>query len=275
MATTEEPQWFDGAEPSRAQSTVTVLDQQGDKLVRVGSVTGLGHGERIYAVRFLGDKGYVVTFRQVDPLYTLDLSDPTAPKVAGELKIPGYSAYLHPVGDEPAARRRPRGRQRPGLAVRRLQPGRAAAARACSLRPRARRRSRSEPHAFLYWAPANLAVMPLHDATARTARGSAGAAGIRIGANTLTHAGARRSTRAPSAGEVPIERSFVIGDRALHAVVPRDRLERARGSRALSYTALSKEEGRRGARRRGIPGTAAMRVCCSAAGEGLAAERWP
>src|SRR3712207_7800682 len=53
---------------------------------------------RSYAVRFMGDQGYVVTFRQVDPLYTLDLSQPDAPKVVGELKIPGYSAYLHPVG---------------------------------------------------------------------------------------------------------------------------------------------------------------------------------
>jgi uncharacterized secreted protein with C-terminal beta-propeller domain len=47
----------------------------------------------------MGDVGYVVTFRQVDPLYTLDLSDPTDPRVVGELKIPGYSAYLHPVGE--------------------------------------------------------------------------------------------------------------------------------------------------------------------------------
>ena len=82
-----------------SQSTVTVLQQNANRLERVGSVTGLGKGERIYAVRFMGDKGYVVTFRQIDPLYTLDLSDPTAPKVVGELKIPGYSAYLHPVGE--------------------------------------------------------------------------------------------------------------------------------------------------------------------------------
>ena len=47
----------------------------------------------------MGDRGYLVTFRQVDPLYTMDLSDPTNPRVVGELKIPGYSAYIHPVGD--------------------------------------------------------------------------------------------------------------------------------------------------------------------------------
>ena len=99
VATTEEPTWLDNAQQTASQSTVTVLDQQDNKLVRVGSVSGLGQGERIYAVRFLGDKGYVVTFRQVDPLYTLDLSDATAPKVVGELKIPGFSSYLHPVGE--------------------------------------------------------------------------------------------------------------------------------------------------------------------------------
>ena len=78
---------------------MTTLAQQGGYLVARGKVDGLGKGERIFAVRFMGDVGYVVTFRQTDPLYTLDLSDPDAPRVRGELKIPGYSAYLHPVGD--------------------------------------------------------------------------------------------------------------------------------------------------------------------------------
>ena len=50
-------------------------------------------------MRFIGTTGYVVTFRQIDPLYTLDLTDPTAPRVVGQLELAGYSAYLHPVGD--------------------------------------------------------------------------------------------------------------------------------------------------------------------------------
>lgn len=79
-------------------SQVTVLRQQGDRLVRVGTVGGLGKTETIRSVRFMGDIGYVVTFRQTDPLYTIDLADPQRPAVAGELKIPGYSAYLHPAG---------------------------------------------------------------------------------------------------------------------------------------------------------------------------------
>lgn len=63
----------------------------------VGHVGGIAPGEQIYAARMMGEKGYVITFRQVDPLYTLDLSDPTDPRILGELKIPGYSAYLHPL----------------------------------------------------------------------------------------------------------------------------------------------------------------------------------
>jgi hypothetical protein len=58
-----------------------------------------GSGERIYAMRFMGNLGFMVTFRQVDPLYALQLTDPTNPRVTGELKIPGYSDYLHPVDD--------------------------------------------------------------------------------------------------------------------------------------------------------------------------------
>ena len=87
------------AEPEQSHSLVSVLQLERNRLTTVGSVDGLGRGEQIRAVRFLGPVGYVVTFRQTDPLYTVDLSVPTRPRVAGELKILGYSAYLHPVGD--------------------------------------------------------------------------------------------------------------------------------------------------------------------------------
>src|SRR5262249_6716994 len=79
------------------QSGIYVLEQDGEHLNRKGAVEGLGKGERIYAVRFVGLDGYVVTFKQTDPLYTVDLSDLEHPTVKGELKIPGYSAYLHPA----------------------------------------------------------------------------------------------------------------------------------------------------------------------------------
>ena len=81
------------------ESWVRVLEERDGALVEVGAVGGLGKGEQIKSVRFIDDTGYVVTFRQTDPLYTIDLSDPTAPAVVGELKILGYSAYLHPAGD--------------------------------------------------------------------------------------------------------------------------------------------------------------------------------
>ena len=83
----------------QSESTVFVLRPDGDELRQISSVGGLGKDEQIYAVRFIDDLAYVVTFRQIDPLYVIDLSDPANPVEAGELKIPGYSAYLHPVGD--------------------------------------------------------------------------------------------------------------------------------------------------------------------------------
>ncbi|MEQ8718816.1 MAG: beta-propeller domain-containing protein [Acidimicrobiales bacterium] len=96
VATTEGAPWgFDDS----SESFVTSFQLSGDELVPVGRVGDMGRGERIFAVRFIEDSAYVVTFRQVDPLYVVDLSDPTTPTVTGELKIPGYSAYLHPIGD--------------------------------------------------------------------------------------------------------------------------------------------------------------------------------
>jgi hypothetical protein len=97
VASTTAPNGWRGEVDS--ESRVTVLRPITDNLVRIGMVERFGETEQIYSVRFMGDVGYVVTFRQTDPLYTLDLSDPRDPKVMGELKIPGYSAYLHPLGE--------------------------------------------------------------------------------------------------------------------------------------------------------------------------------
>ena len=73
-----------------------VLDK---KLEIIGKVEGLAEGERIYSVRFMGTRAYMVTFVETDPLFVIDLKDPKNPKVLGELKIPGYSKYLHPYDD--------------------------------------------------------------------------------------------------------------------------------------------------------------------------------
>jgi len=77
-------------------SAITIFDSS---MNQVGKVSDLAKGERIYSARFMGDRAYIVTFKEMDPLFTFDLSNPTQPKVLGELKIPGYSTYLHPVGD--------------------------------------------------------------------------------------------------------------------------------------------------------------------------------
>ncbi len=80
----------------KSLNDVYVLDES---LSVIGSVKDLGKGERIYAVRFIGDRGYVVTFRETDPFYVIDLSNPAEPKLKGELKIPGYSSYLHRIDE--------------------------------------------------------------------------------------------------------------------------------------------------------------------------------
>jgi uncharacterized secreted protein with C-terminal beta-propeller domain len=78
-------------------NSVYILDRN---MNQIGSVENLAPGERIFSVRFMGEMGYVVTFRQVDPLFVLDLSDPENPKVTGELKVPGFSNYLHPISQD-------------------------------------------------------------------------------------------------------------------------------------------------------------------------------
>jgi uncharacterized secreted protein with C-terminal beta-propeller domain len=88
----------EGEAPS--SSLVVLAERPGEGLVETGRVDGLGLTEQIQAVRFLSpDLAAVVTFRRVDPLYLVDTSDPAAPTLAGELKVPGYSAYLHPLDD--------------------------------------------------------------------------------------------------------------------------------------------------------------------------------
>jgi beta propeller domain-containing protein len=74
-----------------------VLRPRDGRLEVVGELAGLARDERIYSARFDGGRGFVVTFRQVDPLFTFDLANPRSPRVVGELKIPGFSTYLHPL----------------------------------------------------------------------------------------------------------------------------------------------------------------------------------
>lgn len=79
-----------------SKNNMYVLD---GNLKTIGKIEGLAPEERIYSVRFMGDRAYMVTFKQVDPLFAIDLSSPTNPKVLGKLKIPGFSSYLHPYSE--------------------------------------------------------------------------------------------------------------------------------------------------------------------------------
>ena len=88
-----------GQNTSESKNNVYVLEQVDDTLTVAGSVEGLAPGESIQSARFLGDRGFVVTFVQIDPLFTLDLSDPRDPKVVGELKVPGFSTFVTPMGE--------------------------------------------------------------------------------------------------------------------------------------------------------------------------------
>ena len=93
IATTSGNGWQENSE-----NTLYTLKSVEDSLLIQGVLSGLGKkGETIRSVRFMGDKGYIVTFKQTDPFYTIDLSDPQKPKKIGELKIDGFSSYLHPI----------------------------------------------------------------------------------------------------------------------------------------------------------------------------------
>lgn len=92
VATTNNNSWSN----TNSTNNMYVLNEN---MELVGKIEDLAKGEQIYSVRFMGDRAYMVTFVQTDPLFVIDLSNPTNPKVLGELKIPGYSKYLHPYDE--------------------------------------------------------------------------------------------------------------------------------------------------------------------------------
>lgn len=81
------------------ENDLFTLSFDGQSLIPLGEVRNLAPGEQIYSTRYVGNRAYIVTFRQVDPLFVIDLSNPAVPAVLGELKIPGFSEYMHPIGD--------------------------------------------------------------------------------------------------------------------------------------------------------------------------------
>jgi hypothetical protein len=196
-----------------AQTSLYVLDAA--TLRPRGSVGGLGVGEQLHAVRFLGPLAYVVTFESVDPLYVLDLSDPDAPARAGELTVTGYSDYLHPVGDgrllgvgqDVSAEQLVDGLQVSLFDV-------ADPRRPTRLDDVIRRHTPSEtpldPRAFLYWPATREAVVPIDSWDA----GQSGAAlVVRVDARTVHVVGTLRNPALATAGayDTGIERTLVIG----------------------------------------------------------------
>jgi hypothetical protein len=184
-----------------SESYLTSLEQLDNVLVKVGQVGDMGRGERVYSVRYIADQAYIVTFRQVDPLYIVDLSDPTDPTVTGELKIPGYSSYLHPVGDDLLL----------GVGQDATEDGRTTGAkvslfdvsdptdpkqRSTWTMPGASTDVEWDHRAFLYWEPEQMAVLPLQD----WQNGFTGAVVLGIDGTGLTERG--RIDHAPDDGEV-------------------------------------------------------------------------
>ena len=203
VVSTDAPAWFSTSDSTTASSLTTLRLNPGE-LDQVGRVGNLGKGDRVYAVRFVGSTAYVVTFKQVDPLYTIDVSDPTRPQVLGELELPGYSAYLHPIGsdlllgigEEVGANNEPTGTQFSLFDVSDLRhPTRLAHA---SL-GQSWSAAESDHHAFLFWPPTGLVVVPFFPR----------AVGYRVDrAHGLQLVG--RITQ-PAAGNAAITRSVVVG----------------------------------------------------------------
>ncbi len=198
---------------STSSSSVYVL--RADTLTEVGALDGLGKRQRIYAVRFIGALAYLVTFQQMDPLYTLDLRDPAAPRVAGTLELTGYSAYLHPaadrtligIGQEATAQGRPLGTQ-----ISLFDVSNPASPRRLAhlVKTNFKSSAESDPHAFLYWPQTGTAVLPVNSWT--KGQVSAGAIVLSVAHNQITERGTVTQPTAPSdAGPVGITRSLIIG----------------------------------------------------------------
>jgi uncharacterized secreted protein with C-terminal beta-propeller domain len=187
-----------------------------DTLRVTGHVGGLGHGEQLHAVRFLGPLAYVVTFKSVDPLYVLDLHDPTHPRTAGELKITGYSDYLHPTGDGRLlgvgqdVHSDVNGNQVvTGLQVSLFDISNDNDPRRLDRITRAHTPSETpiDPHAFLYWSRTRTAIIPIDSWDADE---SGAALVLHVTPDGLQTVGTIRN---PAGSAVPagIERTLVIG----------------------------------------------------------------
>jgi hypothetical protein len=215
IATTDEPPWT-GESGRKTRSAVRTLEERDGRLVQIGAVGGLGEGERIFAVRFIDDTGYVVTFRQTDPLFTLDLSNPRAPRKVGELHVNGYSAYLHPVGDgrllgigrDADSQGNTRGLQLSLFDVSDLAHPRRLARQ--TLADDSYSEVEYDHHAFLWWEPQRLAMIPVESYDGQ--RNFGGALGFRVTSTGITQV-ARITHPIVTDWRPAYRRSVVVGDR--------------------------------------------------------------
>jgi uncharacterized secreted protein with C-terminal beta-propeller domain len=196
---------------SAGRSFLTTLRAGGGTLHEVGQLGGLGKDERVYAVRMLGDTGYVVTFRQVDPLTVLDLHDPAHPAVRGELELPGYSAYLHPISaglllgigqDVDPGANEPSGTQISLFDV--ADPSHPSRLAHASL-GRGWSSAESDHHAFLYWPATSLVVVPFGQQ----------AVAFHVARSGIRELGRIVQSQAHQAQLPQIDRSVVVGPRLL------------------------------------------------------------
>ncbi|MDG1267469.1 MAG: beta-propeller domain-containing protein [Ilumatobacter sp.] len=162
VATTTGTPWSD----QQSESQIVALQPNGKVLEQIGQVGGLGKGERIFSVRYVDDTAYVVTFRQTDPFYVVDLSVPARMVVRGELKIPGVSNYLHPISDTQVLgvgqNATEEGRQT-GSKVSLFDVSNPSDPREVDVwtMPGASSDAEFDHRAFLWWAPTSTAVLPL------------------------------------------------------------------------------------------------------------------
>ena len=215
VATTTGAPW--GFDESN-ESVVTVIEISDEGLTEVGQVGGMGKGERIFAVRFIGNLGYVVTFRQTDPFYTLDLTDPRTPKVRGELKITGYSGYLHPIeenlilgiGQEATEEGVTTGTKAALYNVENLDDPKVVST---WLPGSGRSSAEWDHHAFLWWPPESIAVLPIRDW--RNDKAEAVMLKIENGDleefGRITHSERGSPLDAKPEFMIPIERSLIVG----------------------------------------------------------------